>query len=259
MTIQSVATRVSCCFLLAGGVLGCGMPEEDEDLDLDGVEEKDSEIVGGVATKSFPAVVEVLVNGEGDCTGSLVSARVVLTAAHCIVEAPKKAAFAIFTGPNDDVRSQGEVVKAKAAHVHPSYNADTDENDMAVLILSKALTIKPLPYNRKALSKSLVGKPVRMIGYGDNTKKEPTAGFGKRRQATAPLIGFDKHWVRVGTAKANQCYGDSGGPVLMKLGTVETIVGVDSFQVADDCIGENFNTRIDTLVGFIDKHVNANK
>jgi len=216
-----------------------------------------SAIVGGVDDTGDPAVVELLVDGEGECTASIIAPTVALTAAHCIAEADAGATFAIFTGWNDDDRTTGEVVTASAAHVHPSFDPDDDEStaDIAVVILSRPVAIAPLPYNATALDASLVGKPVRMIGYGDNTVKDPTSGFGKRRQATSPLISFDGDWVVVGTKQKNQCYGDSGGPVLMTIGGVETIVGVDSFQENDDCNSKNHNTRVDAFKGFVDMYV----
>ena len=110
----------------------------------------------------------------------------------------------------------------------------------------------PIPYNRRPLHDGLVGEPVRMIGYGDNTVVEPTSGYGRRRQAESPLISFDHDWVVVGTAEVNQCYGDSGGPVLMTIEGVEVIVGVNSWGENDDCDGINYNTRLDSFTAFLD-------
>src|SRR5205809_925115 len=82
---------------------------------------------------------------------------------------------------------------------------------------------------------AIIGRPLRRVGYGANTVVDPTSGAGKKRQATAPLIGFDDDVVTVGTAQANQCYGDSGGPALLAIDGVVMIIGVDSTQADDNC------------------------
>src|SRR5690606_26171571 len=87
------------------------------------------------------------------------------------------------------------------------------------------------------------------------TIREPTSGGGRRLQATSPLISFDQNWVVVGRRGLSQCYGDSGGPVVMTIDGVETVVGVNSWQDGDDCDVPNFNTRVDVLSDWIDAQV----
>jgi V8-like Glu-specific endopeptidase len=212
-------------------------------------------IVGGVDA-SDPAVVVILVDGEGDCTGSLVAPDVVLTAAHCILEdIPAGAVFTVFTGPDLAQPDGGETVDVAMARPNPAWDLEDDSGDVAVLVLARPLTIPPVRINRTPLTEDLVGQAARMVGYGDTTAMEPTTGFGRRLQATRPLLDFDHDWVVVGDATGNQCYGDSGGPVFMTIGGSEVIVGVNSWGPHDDCDTFSYNARIDSSLPFVDMYV----
>jgi hypothetical protein len=216
------------------------------------VEELTEPIVGGVIDTGDPAVV--LFNGR--CTAALVSPRVLVTAAHCVVPPPMFPT--IFTGVDDRTPASGKRLAVVQVHPHPGYNdaVDRSPHDIAVGILKTPQTIPPIALNRTPLSVSLIGKPVRLIGYGVTTTSGPD-DFGVRRQASAPLIGFDSEWVDVGDANGNQCYGDSGGPALMTVDGVEVMVGVDSFghDAGPTCLKKNSNTRVDAEIAFIESYV----
>jgi hypothetical protein len=68
-------------------------------------------------------------------------------------------------------------------------------------------------------------------------------------------VDFDENWVLTGTPTQTQCYGDSGGPVLMELDGIEHVIGINSWQENDDCNEVNYNTRVDRLAQWIDGHV----
>ena len=56
------------------------------------------------------------------------------------------------------------------------------------------------------------------------------------------------------TAATGTCNGDSGGPALMKIDGVETIVGVTSYGNAD-CSDGGFDARVDSDLAFIDTYL----
>jgi hypothetical protein len=229
-----------CCVVVAA--MGCQGPL---------VGERASPIVGGTVDTGDPAIVEF----DHGCTAEVISPHVLLTAGHCVTPTPKNPT--VFTGYDDKMTASGVTLAVKEVHAHPMYNGDA--HDIAVVILTNATTITPIPVNRTPLDNTLVGKPMRIVGYGV-TNTGGTDDFGVRRQASAPLIRYDNDWVEVGTQAATQCFGDSGGPALMTVNGVEVIVGVDSFgfDQGDTCVERNGDTRVDTHLAFIDQYVKAN-
>jgi uncharacterized protein (TIGR03382 family) len=214
-------------------------------------------ITGGVDDVGDPAIVEMRYQGEQQCTAEIISPHVALTAGHCVTDVKAGDVVTLFTGPDDAHMDNGAVLAVREMHAHPQFDPNVDRFDIAVLILAEPTTIPPLAYRRGPLDATMKGQPLRLVGYGDNTVVDPTSGAGKKRQATAPLIGFDADALTVGMPKATQCYGDSGGPALLMIEGVETIVGVDSTQDHDNCDGINHDTRVDAYADFIAMYVAA--
>jgi secreted trypsin-like serine protease len=211
-------------------------------------------ITGGVADTGDPAVVEMRYAGDQQCTASIVAPRVALTAGHCVTDVRPGDAVTLFTGP-DDARAGGDTLAVAEMHAHPRFDPAVNRYDIAVLILAAPTAISPLAYYRGPLDAAMTGRPLRLVGYGDNTVVDPTSGAGVKRQVSASLAGFDDDVIRVGARDATQCYGDSGGPALLAIDGVETIVGVDSTQDDDNCDGLNSDTRVDAYADFIDGYV----
>src|SRR5262249_45255083 len=102
-------------------------------------------IAGGTAStvKDYPFLVRIVADDKHLCTGSLISDRWVLTAAHCIVDgsAPKEngvapirhaSQFKLNIG-KDDVDSITVILRER--YVHEDYNAADFSNDVALLRL----------------------------------------------------------------------------------------------------------------------------
>jgi hypothetical protein len=211
-----------------------------------------SAIVGGFADPGDPGVVYLLDDQHGSCTAEIVSPHVAVTAAHCVLEGH---AWTLSLGPN----AEGPSYPVREAHANPGYVANGDaSHDNAVLVLSSPVPVPPLVINRRPLTPDLVGRPVRIIGYGLTSARANDADH--KRQASTPLLAIDTAQITVGDAVHAQCNGDSGGAALMTLGGVEVLVATDS-QSANDlnggCAGD-LDARIDVDTRFIDPFIHDN-
>jgi secreted trypsin-like serine protease len=226
----------------------------------------DREIIGGVDDDGDPAVVLWVAQQQGSttatlCTATVISPHVVLTAAHCVSPASVGAneTFSLFTGASIAGIRASALMPIPETHFDPEYDNNNimAGHDIAVGIMANPLGIPPLPLNRKALSSSMKGQPVRMIGYG-TTDGSDTAGktAGRRRQVTSQLDSFSDQLVRFGMAGQTTCEGDSGGPGLMTIDGVEVVVGVVSFGDTT-CTELDYDTRVDAYINWIAPYVAA--
>jgi len=188
----------------------------------------------------------------------VISPTVVLTAAHCVNPAlvGEGAKFWVLTAANLlDKDNPSPRLDVKETHFDPGFDEKNllNGHDIAVAILAQPTTIAPIPFNRQSIAPSAVGDQVRLVGYGldGHFKKD---GAGVKRQATTKLKGLDDKFVSTGTFSTGICSGDSGGPVLMNVGGVETIIGVNSFGLIY-CFGRGKSTRVDTYLDFVDAYL----
>ena len=106
-------------------------------------EEKDSSnrIIGGSNANSnrYPYTV-ALTNGGQDffCGGSLVAPDMVITAAHCL---DGSGGYNVAVGRADLKSNDGEEIRVQREIRHPNYSLSTDENDIALLLLSRPVRV----------------------------------------------------------------------------------------------------------------------
>ncbi|MFT3770750.1 MAG: trypsin-like serine protease [Minicystis sp.] len=240
--------------LLALGLPACAEP----------VEEASAAIIGGTPTTGDPAVV-MLVSHPPDastfdaCTASLIAKDVLLTAAHCVDPATHPGyVFGAFTGPDASAYPTAallapELVAAKETHLHPDYDPSAPFHaDLGVVVLAAPLDVAPLPINRAPLDPSIVGAPARIVGYGQLTYSEINE---IKHEATTVVAAIDPgDTIIVGDGTHRSCVGDSGGPVLVKVGGVETILGVDSYTDTKGCLEPAHYRRTDLYTAFLDAY-----
>ncbi|KAI9585604.1 hypothetical protein GQX74_001451 [Glossina fuscipes] len=95
-------------------------------------------IVGGSDSdiKSFPYQVSVQTNGVHRCGGVIYNRYIIITAAHCLVDAPDDVRI---RAGSSEWHSGGVVIKVRNYEIHNGYSSQTIVNDIALLRLSSPL------------------------------------------------------------------------------------------------------------------------
>lgn len=213
----------------------------------------EAEIVGGKTTTANPAI-GAFVDASGPfCTGTLVTKRVVVTAAHCF-EGVRAARIAFAIGAN--ANAPQTLLRVAQLAQHPQYDGQAIQNDIAVAVLSEDASVAPIPVNEQALDASWVGKPLAFVGYGVTNGRTNT-GSGVKRVVSMPIAQVGPTQFAYGDRTRNTCFGDSGGPALVDRGSGQlAVVGVTSFGDST-CTAFGVDTRVDAFKAFLAPFLSA--
>ncbi len=203
--------------------------------------------------------------GRSVCTGTLISPRAVMTAAHCLVgsgaiTSPEKmlVSFGVRVG---DASSQ--LRRASRFVVHPGYRSDflsdSEEeerslppNDIAVVILQDTAPApyRPAPVFTGQLKKGL---KVTLAGFGVVfTRAYDNSGTLRKTRSKIQKVFASRKVIQVGKNSSRRvaCSGDSGGPLFVKTGSGSegwAVAGVTSTgslsALFGGCSGPNFYTN----------------
>src|SRR5581483_7418408 len=200
-------------------------------------------VIGGTPDAGDPAVVAL---EPAQCTGTLVASRVVLTAAHCLWGRDPAQLTAVFGA---DVHGRGRRIAVIDGRLAPDWSPTTQENDLALLLLAEpAAGVAPVPLLRSAIDDHLLGATLRLVGFGQDRRKE---------SGTTRLVAYLATTIVDGGGPAMTCLGDSGGPALLALGGTEYLAAVTSRGDAA-CRLFAVRTRVDPYVaGFIQPYIDA--
>lgn len=240
-------------------VAGCATETEEEE-----VSESKSEIIGGSIDYGHPAVgmLQFAVDGNdgASCTATLVGPKLLLTAAHCVVgangEKLSNYRISFATRPKD-----GPFYKGTATIAHPGYDPKVfGTNDVAVVVLETAPPIKPMPVQKTALG-NVVGKALTHVGTGTTQSAGVNYKFGAgdaKKKVTLLVNEQAGETLRTGETwrSGGICNGDSGGPAIMPINGVETVVGVHSYvDDASFCLNHGFSARTDLNMEFLSRYL----
>lgn len=238
-----------------------------------------SAIIGGTpdATHTYVGLEH---NGVFACSGTLISPRVLVTAAHCFSDSTSRFGTDGNGHPRVEVTfdQQGFFTQpAPTEHLgtyyfDPGFGVGLNggglpgffTHDVAIIVLDEALpSLGHANLPAIGFDASLpTGSKVDISGYGvqhfgkpdpcdPSCRKQPDAFF-TRFGATSNLLSVDKgtlgEFVKISAntsqGKGGQCFGDSGGPIFLS-GT-RTLLAVTSFGTNRNCSGVGYDFRLDT-------------
>ncbi len=197
------------------------------------------------------------------CTGTLVSATLFLTAAHCLVGEEPGGVKVSFEPIYDESAVAPTGLHAVTGWTsHEGFEVPgggADAHDIAVVTLATAPAVTPAQLATLGLLDTYSQQQLRQftfttVGYGivRETKKGGPHGFideTTRRVAQQTFLSLQKTWLTLNmnpsTGNGGACYGDSGGPHFLGGMTSNLIV---SLTVTGDtvCRATDKTYRVDT-------------
>ncbi|XP_057380531.1 trypsin-1-like [Daphnia carinata] len=241
---------------------------------------EEDRVVGGTdaVKNSWPYAVLLKQAGRFKCGGSLISSNRVLTAAHCVdFSWPWEHLFLTVELGLHVLSPSDALVSRKVFRVmrHRDYDPNTIINDIAILVLKfpvKYVTaISPVCLPAPGTTDTFVDLEAAIIGWGSMQDQ-----YGPLpqvlQQATIKIISnaecqasYDNLQVTIADSMIcaiipgkGSCFGDSGGPLLVKSSPTEpwTEVGIVSFGV--ECASPDYPTvytRVSSFSSWISQRI----
>ena len=195
-------------------------------------------VIGGTLPPAgtFAPVAEILdVRGRmvGQCSGTVVAPKLVLTAGHCAENMRTGAlnpvaGYHVITGALSLSAPELQLSSVTALLVYTAFNRRVDAGDAALLVLATPTTVAPVRLTSSATGGLFSsGEPAVLAGWGDTRFAQRTLTEQLR---TAPTVVQAPSWCRASappfyarmemctidppTYATGGCSGDSGGPLL---------------------------------------------
>ncbi|WP_159455163.1 S1 family peptidase [Pseudobacteriovorax antillogorgiicola] len=220
-------------------VLGaCGSEQQNSGLDIiNGSIPSDD----GLIEQSTVALVSS--NGSVFCTGTLVSSRHVISAAHCLQGFG--GTLYIGFGRNS---SEFTYVRASDYTTNPNYTgsfAKSVPGDISIVELSESA---PSKYNPVSIYKgSISGQTVYLAGFGQTE----SGGSGQLYYTSVGVSSTTSNELTVYENGTGACYGDSGGPAYVYTNGELQVVGATS-RGQTGCRGSSVYTYIPYFLSWIE-------
>ena len=183
----------------------------------------------------------------GYCSGTVIDARAVLTAAHCLDSPTKQVAAYMGSGR--------QPITTREFYASPDYTGIGPSSlDVGVVIFAASLERTPVPlFTSRALTG---GESAVVAGWGTDGV---SAGSGTLRAGnlTVTRVTLTQIEAAFSDSASGVCYGDSGGPLLASSSGVWAVAGVTSKGTPGCMSGANSwaNVYNSSIKSFILKYV----
>lgn len=202
----------------------------------------------------FKQVGALMQEGRPHCTGTLIGADLVLTAAHCVYERDP-ALLSFVLGKNAwNPEAAIPVGSYRFPNGEQGFKFDQKSliHDLAVVRLQTSVSVPGLGLLHSGLPSldelKEQNKSLTFVGYGYRLVDESPADPGIKRFVEMPIDRLDDATFRNKVPGMNTCNGDSGGPAMF----VRELDGKPQWVVAGitsggdlECIQYGVNTRVD--------------
>ena len=241
-----------------------------------GVENVNTRIVNGrrASVGQFPWVVYVrLAGGWNSCSGSLISDRYVLTAAHCVPENEDPFDIVVHTGQECGITrtwSKLELIKVTRIVRHKEYmGVSGTGNDIALLELEKpefgtSRSIMPVCLSNATSSFDnyiisgwgLVNDGLTLVTNGCLNEADVTVMESRECKRYGSAFQKSEYVICAGS-ESNICRGDSGGPLMSRKDGLVLQSGISSFGRTDCSVATKSPAgfeRISVHIDWIKQH-----